>query len=108
MMMNFDAAGRESCVVRESRTNSPLQSLNLMNDVTFLEAARKMGERMMREGGRMAADRIAYGFEMATGRRPSKQESEILTSSFQYYHDLFRSDETSAQKYLAQGEAPRD
>ncbi len=42
MMMNFDAAGREACVVRELRTNTPLQSLNLMNDVTFLEAARAL------------------------------------------------------------------
>src|SRR5262249_48698299 len=51
MMMNFDAAGRETCVVRELRTNTPLQALNLMNDVTYLEAARKMAERMMKEGG---------------------------------------------------------
>src|SRR5262249_4055359 len=108
MMMNFDAAGRETCVVRELRTNTPLQSLNLMNDVTFLEAARKMSERMMREGGRTPAERIGYGFEMATARKPGKQESEILMTSFQYYRDLFQSDETRAQKYLAQGEAPRD
>ena len=108
MMMNFDAAGRETCVVRELRTNTPLQSLNLMNDVTFLEAARKMAERMMREGGSTPAERIGYGFELATARRPGKQESEILLDSFQYYRDLFQSDATSAQKYLAQGEAPRD
>jgi hypothetical protein len=108
MMMNFDAAGREACVVRDLRTNTPLQSLNLMNDVTFLEAARKMAERMMREGGRTPAERIAYGFEMATARRPGTKESKILINSFQYYRDLFQSDETSAQNYLAQGEAPRD
>jgi hypothetical protein len=108
MMMNFDASGRETCVVRELRTNTPLQSLNLMNDVTFLEAARKMAERMMREGGRTPAERIGYGFELATARRPGDQESEILLTSFQYYRDLFQSDATSAQKYLSQGEAPRD
>ena len=74
MMMNFDAAGRETCVVRELRTNTPLQSLNLMNDVTYLEAARKLAERMMREGGSTPAERIAYGFELATARRPSERE----------------------------------
>jgi hypothetical protein len=73
MMMNFDAAGRETCVVRESRTNTPLQALSLMNDVTYLEAARKMAERMMQEGGDTTASRIAYGFELATARSPNRQ-----------------------------------
>jgi hypothetical protein len=108
MMMNFDAAGREACVVRELRTNTPLQSLNLMNDVTYLEAARKMAERMMREGGTTAAERIAYGFELATAREPNRRESEILQASLSYYRDAFQSDPEAASKYLAQGEAPRD
>ena len=64
MMINFDAAGRESCVVRETRTNTPLQALNLMNDVTFLEAARFIGQRMMKEGGADAAARLRYGFRL--------------------------------------------
>jgi hypothetical protein len=108
MMMNFDAAGREACVVRELRTNTPLQSLNLMNDVTYLEAARKVAERMMREGGRAPAERIGYGFELATARRPSQREQEILLASFGYYRDGFQSEGASAAQYLAQGEAPRN
>ena len=67
MMMNFDGAGRETCVVREIRTNTPLQSLNLMNDVTFLEAARGLALRMLREGGNTAEERIAYGFRAGHG-----------------------------------------
>jgi len=108
MMMNFDAAGREACVVRELRTNTPLQSLNLMNDVTYLEAARKMAERMMREGGSTPAERISYGFELATARRPADRERQILLDSFAYYRDGFQSDPAAAEKYLKQGEAPRD
>jgi hypothetical protein len=108
MMMNFDAAGREACAVRELRTNTPLQSLNLMNDVTYLEAARKMAERMMTEGGATPAQRIAYGFELATSREPGAGESEILQSSLNYYRDAFQSDPAAAAKYLTQGEAPRD
>ena len=75
MMMNFDGAGRETCVVREMRTNTPLQSLNLMNDVTFLEAARGLAQRMLREGGNTAEERIAYGFRLATARRPSRAKA---------------------------------
>jgi hypothetical protein len=108
MMMNFDAAGRETCVVRELRTNTPMQALNLMNDVTYLEAARKMAERMMREGRGTPASRIAYGFELATARMPREREAEILLASFGFYRDAFQSDPAAAAKYLSQGEAPRD
>lgn len=108
MMMNFDAAGREACVVRELRTNTPLQSLNLMNDVTYLEASRRMAERMMREGGSTPAGRIAYGFELATSRAPVARESATLAASFAYHRDRFQSDRAAALKYLQQGEAPRD
>jgi hypothetical protein len=108
MMMNFDAAGRETCVVRELRTNTPLQALNLMNDVTYLEAARKMAERMMREGGPTPASRIAYGFELATARKPGERESQILAESLNFYRDQFQGGPSAAVRYLAQGEAPRD
>ena len=108
MMMNFDAAGRETCVVRELRTNTPLQALNLMNDVTFLEAARGLALRMLRDGGGTPDERIAYGFEMATARPPKPREREILGASFRYYLDSFQSDPAAAAKYLSQGEAARD
>ena len=107
-MMNFDAAGRETCVVREQRTNTPLQALNLMNDVTYIEAARKMAERMIREGGQTPASRIGYGFELATARAPRQREAEILLSSLGFYRDAFQSDPSAASRYLAHGEAPAD
>ena len=107
-MMNFDAAGRETCVVREQRTNTPLQALNLMNDVTYVEAAREMAERMMREGGQTPASRIAYGFELATARAPRPREVEILLASLGFYRDTFQSDSSAASRYVSHGEAPRD
>ncbi len=108
MMMNFDAAGREACVVRELRTNTPLQSLNLMNDVTFLEAARALSARMLRDGGNSPAERISYGFELATARPPKPRESEILLSSLRYYLDTFQADRAAAKKYISVGDAPAD
>jgi hypothetical protein len=108
MMMNFDAAGRETCVVRELRTNTPLQSLDLMNDAIFLEAARALAHRMVREGGSTAGQRIAHGFELATGRPPKEREREILLASYRYYWDTFQSDPSAAPKYLNQKEAPAE
>ena len=72
-MMTFDAAGREACTVRETRTNTPLQALTLMNDVTFVEAARMLAERMMREGGATPDERIALAFRLVTGARPERR-----------------------------------
>jgi hypothetical protein len=107
-MMTFDSAGREACTVRATRTNTPLQALNLMNDVTFIEASRLMGERMMREGGSTTAERIAYGFRLATARTPAAPEQQVLASSFQYHLDRYQTDRDAALKLLSEGEHPRD
>src|SRR6516165_6213872 len=69
-MVNFDSPNREQCSVFENRTNSPLQALELMNDVTFLEAARKLAERMMTEGGASAEERLNYGYRLVLARAP--------------------------------------
>jgi hypothetical protein len=106
--MNFDSAGREACTVRATRTNTPLQALNLMNDVTYVEASRKVAERMMLEGGATADDRIAYGFRLATASLPKPSESEIFHASYQHYLDLYRGDTAAAEKFLSEGESPRD
>ncbi|MBL8211795.1 MAG: DUF1553 domain-containing protein [Bryobacterales bacterium] len=107
-MMNFDAAGRETCIVRENRTNTPLQALNLMNDVTFVEASRKMAERMMKEGGAAPAERIAHGFRLATSRMPRSRELDVLLSSYRNQLDLFQTEAGAAEKFLQQGESKRD
>lgn len=108
MMMNFDSSSRETCTVRENRTNTPLQALNLMNDVTYLEAARKIGERMIHEGGASPSDRIAYGFRLATARAPRTSETEVLLNSLRYQVDFYKTNPEAAFKYLSQGDSPRD
>ncbi|MCC6291305.1 MAG: DUF1553 domain-containing protein [Bryobacterales bacterium] len=108
MLANFDAANRESCVVRESRTNTPLQALNLMNDVQFVEAARVLGQRMMLEGGATPAERLRYGFRLATGRLPHDSEAAVLQGSLSYHLDYFAGNAARAGEFLAQGESKPD
>jgi hypothetical protein len=99
-MVNFDSPNREVCTVRETRTNTPLQALNLMNDVTFLEAARELGERMMRQKG------IDTGFRTVLSRLPSEKERTLLQQSLSRFQQRFRADPKAADMMLQQGEAP--
>ena len=81
-MANFDASARESHMVRPVVTNTPLQALDLMNDVAYVEAARVFAQRVMKEGGTTPPERIAYAFRVATARRPKAAEAEILLDAF--------------------------
>ena len=74
-MVNFDSPNREQCTVFENRTNTPLQALDLMNDVTFLEASRKLAERMMTEGGASAEARIELRLSPGAGARARRRAS---------------------------------
>jgi hypothetical protein len=107
-MVTFDAAQRESCVVRETRTNTPLQALDLMNDVTFVEAARLIGQRMMKEGGADPDARLRYGFRLTLGRSPSADEERILHDSLNYHLDYFSGKDAEIASYLNQGESHAD
>jgi hypothetical protein len=69
----FDAPDREVCIVRRSTTNTPLQALTLLNDPIFVEAARKLAERVVKEGGTAPETRLALGFRLATGRSPNER-----------------------------------
>jgi Protein of unknown function (DUF1553)/Protein of unknown function (DUF1549)/Concanavalin A-like lectin/glucanases superfamily/Planctomycete cytochrome C len=108
MLANFDSALRESCVVREARTNTPLQALNLMNDVTFLEAARLLGQRMIKEGGTTAPERLSYGFRLLNGRAPKPAEQQVLRDDLQYHLDYFSTNPKETELYLKQGEVRAD
>jgi hypothetical protein len=107
-MMAFDAAGREACTVRESRTNTPLQALDLMNDVTYVEAARVLAERMMLEGGATPEERTAFAFRLATARQPRPEESEVLVGNFRYFLDNYRTRPEAAVQLISQGESPHN
>ncbi|HKD04805.1 MAG TPA: DUF1553 domain-containing protein [Bryobacteraceae bacterium] len=99
MMVNFDAANRETCVVRELRTDTPLQSLDLMNDPIFVEASKALATRMVREGGSDPGERIARGFELVLARKPRPQEADVLIASYRHYLDRYQGEPAAAAQY---------
>jgi hypothetical protein len=107
-MMNFDSPNREQCAVFENRTNSPLQALDLMNDVTFLEASRKFAARIIHEGGPTPESRIDYGYKLLLARAPSAKQKQILLSTQASMAADFRNDPSAAKQFLQQGESPID
>jgi hypothetical protein len=107
-LVTFDAAGRETCVVRQSRTNTPLQALNLMNDVTFVEASRVLAQRAMREGGTAPEERITLAFRLATARKPRPAEVRVLLDGYRQHLAKYQKDEQAARKLTSIGEATRD
>jgi hypothetical protein len=107
-MVAFDAAGRESCRVLHTRTNTPLQALALMNEVTFVEAARKLAERALREGGPTPEERLGTVFRWVLTRSPTPDELRILSAGLTGHLEHYRQQPEAATKLLAVGEAPRD
>jgi hypothetical protein len=107
-MQVFDASAREFCTVRETRTNTPLQALDLMNDVTYLEAARVLAERMMKEGGETPEQRLAWAFRLVTSRQPNETEVQVLLRNLAKQQEHFTHNPQEAAKLLAIGEKRSD
>jgi hypothetical protein len=103
----FDTTARQVCTVRQSRTNTPLHSLILFNDVTFVEAARVWAERLLKQPG-TPEERLGRAFHMATARRPSSDELRIVTNGLQRLLSQYRADREAAQKLVGSGEYPRN
>lgn len=107
-MLVFDAPFRETCTLARQRTNTPLQALNLMNDPTYVEGARFLGQRMLREGGTTVEARVEYGFRLVLARKPTGGELGILTRAVERALMDFRNDPESAKALLAVGEAKHE
>jgi len=100
-MLLFDAPNREVCTVRRSRTNTPLQALALLNEFTYVEAARALAARMKAEGG---ADRLTYGFRLVTARRPTAAELAVLAEGYAADLARFRADPDAAKRLAGDAE----
>ncbi len=107
-LTTFDAPDREKCTARRTLTNTPLQALVLMNDPTYIEAARCLAQLAMIEGGRGVGSRIGFAFRRATSRLPSTKEMQVLRNLFQQQLAHYRSDKKAAFELLNVGASKWD
>jgi hypothetical protein len=108
-LMAFDAPSREECSADRAVSNTPLQSLALLNDPTYVEAARAFGARILQSGGDDSA-RLAFAFEKAFSREPVANERAVLLGFLGRQREVFRADPDAAEKLLSVGiwEAPQE
>ncbi|MFI4875498.1 MAG: DUF1553 domain-containing protein, partial [Blastopirellula sp. JB062] len=102
----FDAPNREFCTLTRSQTNTPQQALVLMNDPTFLEAARVLSAAAMRRHDKVDAQ-IADAFLRVISREPKSQELQALRELYQSQRGRFQADQAAANELLSIGAAPR-
>ncbi len=105
-MALFDAPSREICTVKRGRTNTPLQSLSLLNEVTHVEAARVFAQRVLASGGSTDHDRLRWAFRTATSREPRSEELTALSNGLIRRLELFKARPADAEKLLTTGKAP--
>jgi hypothetical protein len=95
--LTFDATSRERCTVRRVRTNTPLQALTTLNDEAYVEAARALAARTLRES--VSSDvpaRASYAFRLAVTREPEPRELDQIVASYQKQLERFRKDPQAA------------
>ena len=107
-MLIFDAPTREKCMIQRPITNTPLQALVTLNDPQFVEAARSLGQRMIREGGDGTASRMHLGFNLVLSRPPTPDEARVVERVLANQLSRFRSDPKKATDFLAVGDQARD
>jgi len=107
-MATFDAPDREKCVARRAVTNTPLQALVTLNDPTYVEAARAMAQRALREGGKDVNSRIVYAFRLALARKPSARELKVLRNLLTQQMANYRREMKAADELLRVGESKAD
>lgn len=109
-LLAFDAPSREECCVERTRSNTPLQSLVLLNDPTYVEAARVFAARIIAHAGRSTPERIVYAYRQALARQPSPEETRLLAELYDKHRRQYAADPAAAQALLKVGdfEASKD
>jgi hypothetical protein len=106
--MFFDSSARQTCVVKPTRTNTPLHALSTLNDVTYIEAARALAERVLTTAGPSAEKRVELAFRLVLGREPSVEEQRVLLAGLDRVRRQFTADPAAARKLLSIGESKRN
>ncbi len=108
-MLTFNAAEREVCIVRKDQTITPLQALTLMNNVTFVESARHLAERILKQSDLAnEEERITYAFKAILSRPPSSRELALLQEDFLHHEEIFSQNPQAVGQLLKVGEKPND
>ncbi len=107
-LIAFDAAERNTCIVRRQVTSTPLQSLILLNDPQLTEASRWLAERMFKMGGGTLDSQITYLFRLLTSRTPRPSELRVLKTIYSEQRDLFAKNEQESIQLLTVGEKAND
>jgi hypothetical protein len=102
-MLLFDSPSREICTVKRSRSNTPTQALALLNEVTYVEAARKLAEGMLTEGGATPESRVEWAFMRVLSRKPDAFERETVIKRLKTRLDRIAPNETAALQLVSVG-----
>lgn len=105
-LLAFDAPSREECTADRNRSNTPLQSLVLLNDPTYVEAARAFAERILREGGSTDEARISFAFRRAVSRDAETDEVAVLQQLLQKHLTDYAAEPASVEAILKTGALP--
>ncbi len=107
--MNFDASARMACVVRRSRSNTPLQALTLLNDPVYVEAAKAFAKRIITESPSQDLDaRLQHAFRIALARAPQLEELNVLKSLWGTQFEVAKSDSKATKELSAGFELPKN
>ncbi|MES2696083.1 MAG: DUF1553 domain-containing protein, partial [Verrucomicrobiota bacterium] len=105
-LMAFDAPAREECTANRSPSNTPMQALVLLNDPSYVEAARVFAEKALREGGATFEAKLGWAFSRALSRPPAAEEARILRGLFDAQQKRYAKDETAARELIDVGDSP--
>ena len=107
-MTTLDASDRSMCIVRRQVTDTPLQSLLLLNETQMIECARLIAERAIKESGETTPEQLDYAFRLLTSRHLTSKELPVWQGLYDEEYEKYSANPTGAKELLAVGEYPRD